>query len=110
MHDVDLLPGTLDLIVLHVLAHGPKHGYDVARFVREHSEDKFRVIDGALYASLHRLEKRGHVTSHWGHSVTRKRAKYYQLTPAGRRAFRVEATRWFRYIAGVAKIMTVRLP
>ena len=108
MRDADLLPGTLDMIVLQVLAHGPKHGYDIARFIRARSGQQFRVIDGALYASLHRLEKRGHVTSRWGHSEARKRAKYYELTPEGRRAGRVEATRWMRYIAGVARIMAAR--
>lgn len=108
MRDADLLPGTLDMIVLQVLTHGPKHGYDIARFIRTRSDNRFRVIDGALYASLHRLEDRGHVASHWGHSEARKRAKYYELTPTGRRAFRVEATRWMRYVAGVAKIMAVR--
>ena len=110
MRDPDLLPGTLDMLVLQVLWHGPQHGYEVARFINQHSKGRFRVIDGALYTALHRLEQRGWVSSNWGYSVANKRARFYQLTPPGRRAFRQEASKWYRYVTSVSRVMTAKPP
>jgi PadR family transcriptional regulator, regulatory protein PadR len=110
MKDFDLLPGTLDLLVLQVLMQGPQHGYEIARFIREHSRGRFRVIDGALYTALHRLETRGLVTSHWGQSTASKRAKFYALTVSGRQAFRRETVSWYRYVTSVARVMTAKRP
>ena len=105
MRSLDLLPGTLDMLVLQVLCQGQRHGYEVARLINEYSRGRFRIIDGALYAALHRLEARGWVSAEWGHTTTSKRAKFYALTTAGRRAFRKEATNWSRYVAGVSQVM-----
>ena len=103
--ELDLLQGTLDVLVLRALAGKPLHGYAVARFIRESSDGSFRVIDGALYTALHRLEERGWVESEWGLSEKGKRAKFYRLTTAGRRALRAEAANWEEYAAAVAKVL-----
>ena len=105
MPQLDLLQGTLDVLVLQALSHGPRHGYDVARFIREHSGETFRVLDGALYTSLHRMEERGWVASEWGLSDRGKRAKFYQLTRKGRRALKNESLDWQRYVAAVANVL-----
>src|SRR4030095_8109374 len=86
--ELDLLQGTLDVLVLRALGWGPMHGYAVARFIRDESDGAFRIIDGALYTSLHRMEERGWVESEWGISDKGKRAKFYWITAAGRRALR----------------------
>jgi PadR family transcriptional regulator PadR len=103
--ELELLQGTLDVLVLRALSWGPKHGYAVARFIREGSDGSFRVIDGALYTALHRLEEREWVDAEWGTSDLGKRAKFYRLTAAGRRALRVETSTWTAYVAAVAGVM-----
>jgi PadR family transcriptional regulator, regulatory protein PadR len=105
MSGLDLFQGTLDVLVLQALSHGPRHGYDVARFIHEHSRETFRILDGALYTSLHRMEERGWVASEWGISERGKRAKFYQLTRAGRRALKTEASNWERYVAAVGGVL-----
>jgi PadR family transcriptional regulator PadR len=102
---LDTLQGTLDLLVLRTLKWGPRHGYAVAQFIHEGSSGELRVLDGALYTSLHRLAERGLVDSEWGTSEKGKRARFYQLTAAGRRALRTEAATWERYVAAVAGVM-----
>jgi PadR family transcriptional regulator, regulatory protein PadR len=102
---LDLLQGTLDVLVLRALAGKPQHGYAVARFIHDSSDGTFRVIDGALYTALHRMEERGWVESEWGLSEKGKRAKFYRLTAAGRRALRSEAVTWERYVAAVGKVL-----
>lgn len=104
--ELDLLQGTLDVLVLRALSWGPMHGYAVARFIRSGSDGSFKVLDGALYTSLHRMEERGWVESQWGLSEKGKRAKFYRLTPAGRRALRSETATWNDYVAAVARVMT----
>lgn len=104
--ELDLLQGTLDVLVLRALSWGAMHGYAVARFIRDGSGGSFRILDGALYTSLHRMEERGWVASTWGTSDKGKRAKFYQLTPDGRRALTSEAASWERYVTAVAKVMT----
>ncbi len=103
--ELDLLQGTLDVLVLRALSWGRMHGYAIARFVREGSGGTFRILDGALYTSLHRMEERGWVESEWGLSENNRRAKYYQLTTAGRQRLRAEAARWTRYAEAVFKIL-----
>ena len=105
MSELELFQGTLDVLVLQALSHGPRHGYDVARFIREHSNETFRILDGALYTSLHRMEERGWVASEWGLSAKGKRAKFYQLTRDGRRALKAEAQNWARYVAAVGGVL-----
>src|SRR5829696_6590511 len=102
INELDLFQGTLDMLVLRALLWGPNHGYAVARFIREGSAQTFRILDGALYTSLHRMEERGWVQSEWGISEKGKRAKFYQLTPAGRQALRAESATWDRYVEAVA--------
>ena len=102
---LELLQGTLDVLILKTLSWGPRHGYAVARWIQEVSEDVLRVEEGALYPALHRLERRGWIESEWGLSENNRRAKYYQLTPAGREALRAEAARWTRYAAAVFKVL-----
>ena len=101
----DLLQGTLDVLVLRALTRQPMHGYAIARFIRDGSGDAIRVLDGALYTALHRMEERGWVESDWGHSSHGKRAKFYRLTPVGRRALKTESAAWDRYVTAVAGVM-----
>jgi transcriptional regulator len=93
------------VLVLRALAGKPQHGYAVARFIHDSSDGSFRVIDGALYTALHRMEQRNWVESEWGLSEKGKRAKFYRLTTAGRRALRSEAATWEEYAAAVAKVL-----
>jgi transcriptional regulator len=107
--ELDLLQGTLDVLVLRALSWSPMHGYAIARFIRNGSDGSFRIIDGALYTSLHRMEERGWVESEWGTSDKGKRAKFYRLTTAGRRAMRDETASWNDYVAAVARVMAATL-
>ena len=102
---VDVLQGTLDLLVLKGLSWGPMHGYNVLDWLRRTTDGELRIEDAALYPALHRLEARGLIESAWGLSENNRRAKYYQLTPAGRRALRAEADGWQRYVSIVAKVL-----
>lgn len=107
--ELDLLQGTLDVLVLRALSWGTMHGYAVARFIRNGSDGTFKVLDGALYTALHRMEERGWVQSEWGTSEKKKRAKFYRLTAAGRRALRAETDSWNDYVAAVGRVMTATL-
>lgn len=102
---LNLLQGTLDLLVLRALAAGPRHGYEVARWVREVTDGVLDVEDGALYTSLHRMEKRRWLRSEWGISEKGRRAKYYALTAAGRRRLEAEMKSWTRYAEAVFKVI-----
>ena len=104
--DLDLLKGTLDVLVLKTLSWGPRHGYAVSRWIAETTDDALSVEEGALYTSLHRLEQRGMVESEWGLSENNRRAKFYRLTPAGRGALQSEAANWQRYVAIVARVLS----
>jgi PadR family transcriptional regulator len=103
--DLDLLQGTLSLLVLRTLTWGPLHGYGIARQIRERSGDVFLVEEGALYPALHRLEKRGWIASEWGVSENNRKAKYYELTPRGRVQLRAELATWQKYTAAVAGVL-----
>ena len=103
--ELDLLQGTFDVLVLRALSWGPMHGYAVARFIRQGSDGTFRVLDGALYTSLHRMEERGWIESEWGTSEKGKRARFYRLTAAGRRALRDQTRSWNDYVTAVARVM-----
>lgn len=106
--ELDLLQGTFDVLVLRALSWGPMHGHAVARFIRQGSDGTFRVLDGALYTALHRMEERGWVEAEWGLSDRGKRAKFYRLTTAGTRALRAETQSWNDYVAAVARVMAAR--
>src|SRR4029077_1768988 len=101
----DLLQGTLDLLVLKTVARGAMHGYAIAEFIHETSEEVLRVEEGALYPALHRLELRGLLASEWGVSENNRRAKYYRLTAAGKKQLQVEAEHWIDMSAAIARIM-----
>src|SRR5688572_14840670 len=103
--ELQLLQGTLDVLVLKTLAAGARHGYAIARWIRETTDDELIVEDRALYVSLHRMEQRGWLTSEWGITDNNRRAKYYRLSAAGRRQLGVEAKKWERYAAAVSKVM-----
>jgi transcriptional regulator len=102
---LDLLQGTLDLLVLRTLSAGPMHGYAVARLIKERSDSVFLVEEGALYPALHRLERRGWIGSEWGVSENNRKAKFYRLTASGRAALRAELSEWERYTRAVAGVL-----
>lgn len=103
--DLQVLQGTLDVLVLKTLTWGARHGYAIARWIRDTTDEELNVEDRALYVSLHRMEQRGWVRSEWGVSENNRRAKYYSLTPMGRKQLRAQATRWDRYVAAVSKVL-----
>jgi len=103
--DLELLQGTLDVLVLKTLSWGPRHGYAVARWIAETSDAELQIEEGALYTALHRLEKRGWVEAEWGLSENNRKAKFYQLTPRGRAQLRVQTARWTRYSVAVTRIL-----
>lgn len=107
-----LLRGTLDVLILKAVSWGPRHGYAVAEWVRMVTDGELLVEEGPLYTALHRLEKRGWLSAEWGFSDNNRRAKYYTLSPAGRRQLRSEATSWDRYARAVSKALaaTAALP
>ena len=99
---LDLLRGTLDVLVLRACTWGPRHGYAVARWIEDATTGTLQIEEGALYHALHRLEKRGWVTSEWGVSETNRRAKYYTLTAAGRKQLAAQTATWARYAHAVS--------
>lgn len=103
--DLELLQGTLDVMVLKTLSWGPRHGYAVAAWIRDTSGEELRVEDRALYVALHRLEDRGWIESEWGLSDNNRKAKYYQLTKAGRAALREQVAQFSRYVSAVQRVL-----
>jgi PadR family transcriptional regulator PadR len=103
--DLDLVQGTLDILVLKALVWGPRHGYAVARWIGERTDEELRVEDGALYTALHRIEKRGWVRGQWGRSQNNRAAKYYALTAAGRKQLAARISVWQRYAAAVSRVL-----
>jgi PadR family transcriptional regulator PadR len=100
-----LLQGTVDLLILRPLQPGAAHGYAVSRWVRERTEGVLAIEDAALYQALHRLEGRGWIEAEWRLSDNNRKAKYYGLTPAGRRQVRTEISLWKRYAEAVFKVI-----
>ena len=103
--DLQLLQGTLDVLVLKTLARGPRHGYDIARWIRDTTDAALQVEDRALYVALHRMEERGWLEAEWGLTENNRTAKYYQLTRDGRRQLAAKTETWARYAAAVSKIL-----
>jgi transcriptional regulator len=101
-----LLQGTLDVLILRVLRFGPQHGQNIARAIHQVSERELIVDHGALYPALQRLEERGLITAEWGTSANNRRARFYTLTRAGRRALERETTRWERMAAAVKRVLS----
>jgi PadR family transcriptional regulator PadR len=100
-----LLQGTVDLLILRALQTGPAHGYAVSRWVRERTDGVLSMEDAALYQALHRLEAREWIAAEWGFSENNRRAKYYTLTPLGRRQLRSEVSAWRKYAEAVFKVI-----
>lgn len=98
---IDILRGTLDLLILKGLSWGPRHGYDVARWIQHATGDVLKVGEGSLYPALHRLEERGWVDASWGLSDNNRRAKFYHLTAEGKAQLRTEAASWTRYARAI---------
>ncbi|MGH7443478.1 MAG: PadR family transcriptional regulator [Longimicrobiales bacterium] len=103
--EMNLLQGTLDLLVLKALVFGARHGYAVAAWVRDATDGALEIEDGALYTALHRIEKRGWVRAEWGLSETNRRAKYYTLTARGREQLVQQTSAWGRYAEAVFKVL-----
>jgi transcriptional regulator len=103
--DLDLLRGTLDLLILKALTWGPRHGYAVTSWIRETTHGELEVDDGALYQALYRLEQRGWLAAEWGLSENNRKAKYYALTAAGRRQLKAQVSMWDRYARAVGRVL-----
>ena len=102
---IDLLQGTLDLLVLRSLVFGPAHGHAIAQHIRQSSEAVLQVETGSLYPALHRAEARGWLSAEWAVSEKGKRAKYYRLTAAGRRQLASEQSRWQQMSVAIARVL-----
>ena len=102
---LDLLRGTLDMLVLKALEQDTLHGYDIARIIEVATDDVLRVEEGSLYPALHRMEQRGWIAASWGRSDNNRRAKFYELTKKGRARLQVESAEWQRYTSAVAAMM-----
>ena len=100
-----LLQGTLDALVLKTLSRGPRHGYAIARWLEEATEDALQIEEGSLYPALYRMERRGWIEAEWGISELNRKAKFYRLTPAGHSQLEAETAQWESFTAAVAKVL-----
>ncbi|MBC7925046.1 MAG: PadR family transcriptional regulator [Bryobacteraceae bacterium] len=103
--ETDMVQGTLDMLVLRTLVLGPVHGHGIALAIEQASNDVLQVEHGSLYPALHRLETRGCIASFWGTSENNRKARYYRLTPSGRKQLSAEASRWETLVAAIGRIM-----
>lgn len=101
----DLMQGTLDLLILRTLRAGAKHGYEIAHHIQETSEGYLQVEEGSLYPALHRMERRGWVEAEWGLSESKRKAKYYQLTAAGRAQLKSKTKSWQSLVGAIASVL-----
>jgi PadR family transcriptional regulator PadR len=101
----DLLQGTLDMLILKIVALSPVHGYGISLRIRQISKEVLQVQQGSLYPALHRLEKRGWLTAEWGESENGRQAKFYKLSPKGRKQLQTEESNWERLAQAVTQIM-----
>ena len=104
---VEVLRGTLDMLILKAVSWGPVHGYAVARWISDTTDDDLQIEEGALYTALHRMEKRGWLESEWGVSENNRKAKYYELTTLGRKQLRSQTDVFTRYARAVFKVLQV---
>ena len=102
---VELLQGTLDMLILRTLQWGPQHGHGIGQGIRHSSADLLKIERGSLYPALHRLERRGWIKAKWGASENNRRAKYYELTKAGRKQLEAETADWQKLAAAVARVL-----
>ena len=101
----ELLHGTLDALVLKTLSWGPRHGYAIARWIEDVTDDGLRIEEGSLYPALYRMERRGWIEAEWGLSESNRKVKFYCLTRAGRERLKVETAQWARFTAAVSKVL-----
>src|SRR5262245_47325725 len=104
-HRIELLQGTIDLLILRTLVFGPSHGFDIAKRVKTMSEDVLQLESGSLYPALHRLEKQRLIAASWGLSEKGKRAKYYELTRTGRKQLAAEQSKWEQLSIAMARVL-----
>jgi len=102
---IEILQGTLDMLILRTLQWGPQHGHGIGQAIRGRSEDLVRIEHGSLYPALHRLERQGWIASEWKASETNRRAKYYRLTAAGKKQLSAEQSKWELMVNTIARIM-----
>jgi PadR family transcriptional regulator, regulatory protein PadR len=100
-----LLHGTLDALILKTLVTGKRHGYAIARWIEEATDELLQVEEGSLYPALYRMERKGWLEAEWGTSELNRRAKFYRLTPKGRKQLAVETEQWAQFAAAVSKIL-----
>jgi transcriptional regulator len=101
----ELLHGTLDTLILKTLSWGPRHGYGIARWIQEATDDALEIGEGSLYPALYRMERKGWIESERGISETGREVKFYRLTSAGRARLRVELAEWSRFTSAVSKVL-----
>lgn len=104
---VDLLQGTLDMLILKVLTLGRMHGYAIVRRIQQTTDNVLTVEEGSLYPALHRMQKRGWIDAEWGLSENNRRAKYYHLTPQGKKQLETELSTWQRFSEATAKVLQI---
>lgn len=102
----EMVQGTLDMLILRTLVLGPAHGQTIAHAIERGSEDVLQVEHGSLYPALHRLQNRGWIVSFWGTSENNRKAKYYRLTPAGRKQLAAQKSRWEQVVRAISRIMS----
>ncbi len=105
MAKIDLLQGTLDMLVLKTLSEGAMHGYEIARWIQKTSDEALQVEEGSLYPALYRMEHKGWITSEWDVSENNRKARYYKLTRTGRKQLENEQDRWARLTEAISKVM-----
>jgi transcriptional regulator len=105
-----MLQGTLDVLILQTLSWGPRHGYAVARWLEETTDDAIAIEEGSLYPALYRMEKKDWIKANWGLSELGRRAKFYTLTTAGRRRLRGQVEEWHRFSVAVGKVLGAARP
>jgi PadR family transcriptional regulator PadR len=98
--------GAIELLILKTISWRPMHGYAIAQWIQDTTDDALKVEEGSLYPALHRLENKGLIESKWGTSENNRQAKYYGLTPEGRRTLRAESDSWIQYAAAITKVIT----
>jgi PadR family transcriptional regulator PadR len=103
--DLEFKRGAIELLILKTLSWGPMHGYAIAKWIQDTTDDALRVEEGSLYPALHRLEEKGAVEATWGVSANNRQAKFYALTPSGRRMLRAEIESWTHFTAAITKVI-----
>jgi transcriptional regulator len=106
--DLELLRGTLDLLILKTLSWGPMHGLNVLRWIEQTTRQRLQIEEGALYPALHRMEQKAWLEAEWGYTEKGRRAKYYQLTALGRRQLGAEVWKWSHYSEAMRMVLTAR--